>query len=218
MLRIYGTINSRTARTLWMAEELGLAYDLVQVDYVAKQTRTPEFLAINPNGHVPVIDDDGFCLHESMAINHYLVRKHADSPIAPQGLEEEGRCLSWSFWVVTEVEAAALTVLMHGAILPAARRDPQKLARATGALRPPLGVVEQALATGPYLLGGRFTVADLNVAAVLDWTRAAPALLAEFPLTRAWLQRCLERPAYRRIKAMRKAAAPDLLPASIPTT
>ena len=214
MLRIYGTINSRTARTLWMVEELGVPYELVEVDYVAKQTRTPAFLAINPNGHVPVIDDDGFTLHESMAINHYLIRKHADSPIAPRGLEEEARCLSWSFWVVTEVEASALTVLMHGAILPVARRDPQKLARATGALRPPLGVVEQALATGPCLLGERFTIADLNVAAVLEWTLAVPALPAEFPLAHAWLKRCLDRPACRRIKAMRKAAAADRLPAS----
>ena len=133
-----------------MVEELGVPYELVPVDYVAKQTRTPAFLAINPNGHVPVIDDDGFTLHESMAINHYLIRKHADSPIAPRGLEEEARCLSWSFWVVTEVEATALTVLMHGAILPA----------------------------------------------------------------HAWLKRCLDRPACRRIKAMRKAAAADRLPAS----
>ena len=195
-------------------EELALPYTLHQLELSRNEQKQPWFLAINPNGHVPVIDDDGFTLHESMAINHYLIRKHADSPIAPRGLEEEARCLSWSFWVVTEVEASALTVLMHGAILPAARRDPQKLARATGALRPPLGVVEQALATGPCLLGERFTIADLNVAAVLEWTLAVPALPGEFPLTHAWLKRCLDRPACRRIKAMRRAAAADRLAAS----
>ena len=89
MLRIFGTINSRTARTIWMAEELGVPYRLEAVDFQTRQTRSPEFLAINPNGHVPAIDDDGLRLSESIAINLYLARKHADSPIAPRGLVEE---------------------------------------------------------------------------------------------------------------------------------
>ena len=223
MLRIYGTIKSRAARTLWMAEELGLAYELVPIDYRARQTRTPEFLAVNPNGHVPAIDDDGLRLHESMAINLYLARKHASSTLAPQDLAEEGRCLSWSFWTMTELEAPALTVFMQTKALPLEKRDPDKLSRAAGALRPPLGVLEKTLgnlgqsagelgqseasgnARQPYLLGERFTVADLNVASVLAWVRAAP-LLAEFPLAGAWLERCLHRQAYRRLEAMREAA------------
>lgn len=192
-----------------MAEELGIPYELVQVDYAARQTRTPEFLAINPNGHVPVIDDDGLRLHESMAINLYLARKHGDSPLAPRGLAEEGLCLSWSFWAVTELESPALTVLVQASALPLERRDPQKLARASGALRPPLAVLEKTLGGHPaqaYLLGDRFTVADLNVASVLGWVRAAPRLLAEFPVATEWLDRCLRRDAWGRIKAMREAA------------
>ena len=74
-LKIYGTVKSRTARTLWMAEELGIPYELVAVDYRARETRTPAFLAINPNGHVPAVDDGGLRLHESMAINLYLARR-----------------------------------------------------------------------------------------------------------------------------------------------
>jgi glutathione S-transferase len=208
MLRIYGTIKSRTARTLWMVEELDLPYELVPIDYAARQTRSPEYLAINPNGHVPAIDDDGLILSESMAINLYLARKHAHSPLAPRDIDEEGLCLSWSFWAVTEVESPALTVLVHSAGAPE-RRDPQKLARAVGALRPPLGVLEKTLGGDgrDYLLGERFSVADLNVASVVSWSRGAPELLEEFPLAGAWLQRCLGREAYRRISAMRKAAA-----------
>ena len=83
MLKIYGTVRSRAARTIWMAEELGISYELVTVDYRARETRTPAFLEINPNGHVPAIDDDGLRLHESMAINLYLARRHAGSPLAP---------------------------------------------------------------------------------------------------------------------------------------
>jgi glutathione S-transferase len=212
MLRIYGTARSRAARTLWMAEELGIPYELVAVDYRAHETRTPDFLAVNPNGHVPAIDDDGLRLNESMAINLYLARRHSGSPLAPDGIAEEGQCLSWSFWAVTELESPALTVLVQGQALPPERRDAQKLARALGALRPPLAVLEKKLARAgakspAYLLGDRFTVADLNVASVLAWVRAAPDLLAEFPSAAAWLDLCLGRDAYRRIEAMRRAAA-----------
>jgi glutathione S-transferase len=113
---------------------------------------------------------------------------------------------------VTELESPALTILFQSSGLPPDRRDPQKLARAIGALRPPLAVLEQALATGlpqgnRYLLGERFTVADLNVASVLGWTRAAPQLLEEFPLAREWLERCLQRDAYRAVKAMGRLPA-----------
>jgi glutathione S-transferase len=210
MLKIYGTVRSRAARTIWMAEELGIPYELVTVDYRARETRTPAFLEINPNGHVPAIDDDGLRLHESMAINLYLARRHVGSPLAPQDVREEGLCLSWSFWAVTELESNALTVLVQGQALPPAQRDPQKLARAVGALRTPLGVLEKKLAAGKspaYLLGDRFTVADLNIAAVLAWVRAAPELLQEHPAVAAWLELCLSREAYRRIEAMRAAAA-----------
>jgi glutathione S-transferase len=68
-LKIYGVARSRTARVLWMAKELGLDYEHVKVDFATGETRQPAHLALNPNGHVPVIDDDGVILWESMAIN-----------------------------------------------------------------------------------------------------------------------------------------------------
>ena len=76
MLRIYGSVKSRTIRVLWMAGELGLQYD--QKDWLprAPETQTPEYRALNANGRVPTIDDDGFILSESMAINFYLAKKH----------------------------------------------------------------------------------------------------------------------------------------------
>ena len=79
MLRIYGSARSRATRTLWMAEELGLKYE--HFDYAPRSpaTRTPEYLALNPNARVPTIDDDGFVLSESMAINLYLAKNMGNS-------------------------------------------------------------------------------------------------------------------------------------------
>ena len=92
MLRIYGSARSRGVRTLWMAGELGLQYE--HLDYAPRSpaTRTPEYLALNPNGRVPTIDDDGFVLSESMAINLYLAKKHGK--LYPDRCEERGAGLA----------------------------------------------------------------------------------------------------------------------------
>ena len=88
MLRIYGSAKARALRVLWMAGELGIPYE--HKDWLPRspETRTLEFHALNPNYRVPVIDDDGFVLSESMAINFYLAKKHK-SPLYPADLRHE---------------------------------------------------------------------------------------------------------------------------------
>ena len=123
MLKIYGIPRSRAFRTLWMAKELGLDYENVAIDMGKGETRTPEYLAINPNGHIPAIDDDGFVLWESMAINLYLAKKHARGSLYPIRFEDEARTWQWSFWGMTEVERPVLTAMFHRALLPEDKRD-----------------------------------------------------------------------------------------------
>ena len=216
MLRIYGIVKSRAMRVLWLVEELAVPYEWIAVDYRSGGTRQPEFLAINPLGHIPAIDDDGLLLSESMAINLYLVRRHPQAEVSPKGLVEEGRCLNWTLFAVNELESSALAILAHGKTLPPERRDANRLGRARGAVRPPLAVLEQALAgSNPlsairgqaqdWLLGDRFTVADINVAAIVEWIRAQPDVFDEFPRVAGWLDRCHQRPAFARLRAMRRA-------------
>ena len=85
-LKIYGVARSRAFRTLWMAKELGLDYEHVKVDFATGATRTAAHLALNPNGQVPVIDDNGFVLWESMAINLYLAKKYGVGTLYPTRL------------------------------------------------------------------------------------------------------------------------------------
>src|SRR6202040_1603837 len=101
-LKIYGIPRSRAFRTMWMAKELGLDYENIPIDFANDGTRTPEYLAINPNGHVPAIDDDGFILWESMAINLYLAKKYGGGDLYPVLFEDEARTWQWSFWGMTE--------------------------------------------------------------------------------------------------------------------
>lgn len=200
MLTIYGVYRSRATRNIWLAEELGLAFKSVPVtqpyrpDAAKLNTRSPEFLAINPNGHVPSIDDDGLILHESLAINLYLARKHG-GPLAGKDVAEEGLMTMWSFWAVTEVEGNALAVM----------RDPKGATTALEALKAPFAVLNAALAKSGYLVGGRFTVADLNVAECVRYAAAATALFDAAPNVRSWLAACQARPAFKKMWAARDA-------------
>jgi glutathione S-transferase len=90
-LKVYGVARSRAFRAVWMAAEPGLDYERVKIDFVDGEARTPEYLAVNPNGHIPAIDDDGFILWESMAINLYLSKKYSFGWLYPDRLEAEAR-------------------------------------------------------------------------------------------------------------------------------
>ncbi len=204
MLKIYGVARSRAFRILWMAKELGLDYEHVKVDFASGETREPGFLALNPNGHVPVIDDDGFILWESMAINLYLAKKYGAGGLYPDRLEDEARAWQWSVWGMTEVERPVLTAMMNRAVYPEEKRDKAAADAAEQALAQPLKVLDGALGRGAYLIGDGFTVADLNVASILAWARPAQIDMSAFPKVAEWLKNCAERPAARAARQMQR--------------
>jgi glutathione S-transferase len=215
MLTIYGVYRSRAARNLWLVRELGIAFKHVPVIQAYRladpdaagapvNTRSPAFRRVNPNGHIPTIDDDGVALHESLAINLYLAKKHG-GPLAPASVVEDGAMTMWSLWAATEVETNALQILYHRVAKPPAERDPAIAAAAVAALRGPFGVLDQALAATGFVVGARFTVADLNVAEVVRYAQAAPELFAAAPRVKSWLAACQARPAFLDMMAAREA-------------
>ncbi|HTP91007.1 MAG TPA: glutathione S-transferase family protein [Xanthobacteraceae bacterium] len=203
-LRIYGIARTRAFRVLWVAKELKLDYEHLPMEIGDAGARTPEFLAINPNGRLPVIVDDGFVLFESLAITLYLAKKHANGTLYPGTLEGEARAWQWSLWAVTEVDRGVNIWSLHAVRLPPAERDERKRDEALDVLKAPFRVLDAALAKEPYLLGDAFTVADLNVAAVIS--RAVDMDLSAVSNLKAWLTRCLERPAARAALALKSKA------------
>lgn len=212
MLTIYGVYRSRASRNIWLAEELGVPFKHVPVIQHYRlpdpkppgvlHTRSPDFLKVNPNGHVPSIDDDGLVLHESLAINLYLARKHG-GPLAPKDLAEEGQTCMWALWAATEVETHALNVLYNRLGNPLGPKDPAAADAAILALRGPFSVLDFALAGTGYLVGGRFTVADINAAEIVRYAQAAPELFDAAPAVKAWLSACQARPAFKKMWAAR---------------
>ncbi len=203
-LRIYGIARTRAFRALWMAEELGLVYEHLPIEIGDAGARAPEFLKINPNGRLPFIEDDGFVLFESLAITLYLAKKHSTGKLYPGTLQGEAKAWQWTSWALNEVDRGVNIWSLHAVRLPQAERDAAKRDEALKVVASPFKVLDAALANHPYLLGDDFTVADLNVAAVIS--RAVDMDLSAVPNLKAWLSRCLERPAARKALALKTKA------------
>lgn len=189
---------------LWAANELGLAYEHVPIEIGEAGARSPKFLAINPNGRLPAIVDDDFVLFESLAITLYLAKKHALGTLYPASLHGEAEAWQWSFWAIAEVDRGVNIWSLHAVRLPPSERNAAKRDEALRVLAAPFGVLDDAVARQPYLLGRTFTIADLNVAAVIS--RAMDMDLSQRPNLKDWLRRCLDRPAARAALALKAKA------------
>ena len=215
MVTLYGVTRSRASRNIWLMNELGQPYEQVPVIQAYRlanpeapdapvNTRSPSFLAVNPNGHIPSMKDGDLVLHESLAINLYLAKKFGGS-LAPANLAEEGEVAMWTLWAATEAEPHAIQILYHRLMKQGDERKPELADAAVVALRQPFQVLNDALAANGHLVGGRFTVADINVAEVIRYASPAPELFEAAPHVKAWLAACQARPAFKAMMDKRNA-------------
>lgn len=214
MVTIYGVYRSRATRNIWLLDEMGVPFKHVPIVQAGRagtpgakgllHTRSPEFLKVNPNGHIPSMEDDGLVLHESLAINLYLARKHG-GPLAPKDVREEGLMAMWSLWAATELEPHTIHIVYNMVQKPVAERDPKLLAASIEACRAPFAVLNKELAATGYLVGGRFTVADINVAEVVRYAQPCKELFDANPNVAKWIAACQSRPAFKAMMAKREA-------------
>jgi len=202
-LTIYGAHFSRAARCIWLCQEIGIPFEHEAVPYSDPSLKQQPYLGRNPMGKVPAIEDHGFHLWESMAINFYLANKQPNA-LWPTNLREQALVMQWSFWGMSEVEKSGIALGLHTGLLPAENRSAEAVENARKLLARPLAVLEGALAGQDYLLGDAFSLADLNAASILWPIHAGKAELPDCPNVQAWLARCLERPA-----ALSAFAPPD---------
>jgi len=192
-VKIYGMAQSRAARCLWAAREIGLDFEHVPTNFKV-ESKSAEFLRINPNGRIPALQDGDFTLFESLAINTYLVKKYgANSGLLPKTLEDDARAMQWSLWAMTEVEKPLVTILLNDIGMQPA--DAATIEKQKNDLQRPFKVIEEHLAGRDYLLGANFSLADLNVASVMTWIRGTKLDMSAYPKLMEWLKRCTSRPA-----------------------
>jgi glutathione S-transferase len=188
-LILHGTDQSRTMRVLWMLAELGLDFEHDPIGWDDPRLKSPEFLRLNPAGAIPTIEDDGFALAESLAINLYLAKRYGLGRLYPGTLEGEAQVWRWSLWAQGQVEPWVMRDSLLDGLRAAMAPHVQPIIAAA------LATLEGALQDRSWLVGETFTVADLNVAAVLSPSRTAHLDLAPYPNIPGWLTRCYARPA-----------------------
>jgi glutathione S-transferase len=216
MTKIYGVHRSRASRNYWLAHELGMAVEEVPVIQAYRlpdpaapdaplNTRSPAYLAVTPTGAIPAMEDDGFVLTESLAINLYLARKHG-GPLAPADAREEALMLQWALYGATAIEPHALAILYaHAEGRAGTPEGAAEVSREAEALARPLAVLDAHLAAEGQMVGDRFTVADINMAEIVRYAQAHPTLVAGYPAVDRWLRACQARPAFQAMWARRTA-------------
>jgi glutathione S-transferase len=208
MLKIYGVYRSRATRPLWLIEELGIPFEHIPIIQGYRlpepmapgapvNTLSPEFLSINPMGSIPSMDDDGFVLHESLAITLYLARKYGGE-LGPKDIAEEGQMIQWSLFGATSVETPALKI---SATIAGGRAETEEgkadIEVAARTLKRPFDVLEKHLSKTSHMVGGRFTVADINVGEVVRYAQGYAPLFDSRPALKAWIEAAQARSGFK---------------------
>lgn len=194
-ITLYGTANSRANRVLWALKELGLDYDHKPIDFRKGETNTPEYLAMNPMPTLPTLKDGDVVVHESAAINLYLAKTYPGGQLAKLSPQEEIEATQWAFWSMWNIERHTTEILMHSVLLPEGKRDPSAVERAKEQLKRPLAAIDKYLSNREYLLGSKFTIADLIMASIAGALIRFNVDLTPYPKFKAWLEKCRARPA-----------------------
>lgn len=216
MLKIYGVYRSRATRPLWLLAETATAFDhipVIQSYRLAEplaagaplNTLSPAFLEISPQSAIPVMVDGDLVLTESLAITLYLARQYGGD-LGPRDAAETALAEQWALFSGISIDPPGIDILytyVDG--LAETTEGSAKIADAVDRLSRPLARLEAHFANHDYLMGGRFTVADINLAECLRYSQAHKPLIAAYPKTYAWLARCQARPAFQNMMATRNA-------------
>lgn len=203
MITIYGQLMSRAARCLWAAEEIGLEYKHVKTNQQKNETHTAEFKKINPMEKVPAMTDGDLILFESAAINLYLANQYGRDSIGSSDVKENALFAQWAIWSMQEVEVFTVDFLRHKLFYPDEMKKPALAENAIAELPRRLNVANDHLAHTDYLVGNRFTVADVTLASAFTLANLYDHLgIKAYPNMMAWLERCMDRPAFKKLQTL----------------
>jgi glutathione S-transferase len=200
MLKIWGRKNSSNVRKpLWVAEELGLAYEAIDAGGAFGVVDTPQYRAMNPNGRVPVIEDDGFVLWESNAIVRYLLAKHAPNSTW-YSADPQARAIAdkWMDWTTSSFAGPFRTVFWGVLRTPADKQDWPAINAAIKECSELLSMADEALASQPYLSGQDIGMGDIPLGSFIYAWFEMPIERAPQAHLQAWYERLKQRPAYRK--------------------
>ena len=197
MIKIYGSVRSSAARCFWALEEAGVAYETQEVNFKEREHKSEWYMKLNPNGKVPTLVDGDFVLWESCAINDYLAEKYKPELLGTT-VEEKALIRQWTYWSLLHVQKYVDVVLYFNMFQTGTQKAADK-ARAD--VVPFLTVLENHLTAKNYMVGEKFTLADLNLATIINTAMSVQIDLASFPQISRWMGAMHTRPAMMKVMA-----------------
>jgi len=165
MLHLWGRISSiNVKKVVWTAQELGLEFQRTEAGGLFGIVKTPDYMALNPNSLVPVMEDHGYVLWESNVIVRYLCAKHSAGQMYPTDLRERFDAERWMDWQQTTLNPASRAGFWQLIRTPPEQRDDAVIAGSNAAVETLMGVLDAHLAQRSFMVGERFTVADIPIA------------------------------------------------------
>jgi glutathione S-transferase len=196
-ITLYYAPHTRAARVAFLLEELEVEYTRDIVDTAGKAHKAPEYLAVHPHGLVPALRHGDTVVFETVAICLYLADRFADKGLAPPiDAPERAAYYQWCVYSIATLEPAMADVYFQR-LLPPEKRDAAVLESAKERFRECARVLTRALGHRPYLLGDRFTTADILIGSMLVWAESLE-LLEGCPVLVEYASRVRSRPAFAR--------------------
>lgn len=196
MITLFGKFAPRTARNYWLLDELAEPYEVVPVDYSLGETRTEEYRRLNPSGKIPALRDGELTITESLGINLYLAERYGRGGLWPDDPAGVAAVFQWTLWAATELDPPAMERAIQHLYRAEEKRDGERLAELAERCGVLCGHLDLRLRQASYLAGDRFTVADLNVVAVLEILTRTSFDLSHWPAVREWFASSLARPGH----------------------
>lgn len=198
MLRILGRASSINVRkVLWTCREIGLDYRREDFGTGFAPTNTPEFLALNPNGQVPVIEDEEGVLWESNTICRYLAAKHGRTDLLPAGARARARVEQWMDWSATDLNTSWRYAFIGLHWRDPDFQDPRQIAASIAKWNATIGILERQLAaTGAFAVGGDFTLADVVLGLSVNRWLMTGIERPHYPAVAAYYERLKARPGF----------------------
>jgi glutathione S-transferase len=195
MMKLYWAPRSRSFSALWLMEETGQRYERVLTDISKGAQKTPEYLAINPMGKVPALQDGDATLAEAAAICAYVAERYPEAKLAPPpGDPLRAKYLYWLFFAPSCIEPAMVQV--------ATKIEMNPISAGWGNAQQVFDVLDTALAEGPWILGENFSAADIAIGSGLNFAVRLFKMVPSRPAFDRYIDRCAGRPAFQRAGAL----------------